>query len=521
MPRRWIIITCLLLFAVPIIPAQARDVLAQDVCIVEADQVVDGSLFAFCEELYIEGTVNGDVYGASIYTVITGTVNGSLYMVGGQMDVYGDIQADLHYAGAVLRLNPLPVLDSSLRGLRDGVEVEAITRTVRSIKAFTLSTFIYPDTVVEAGIVDAGYQLVIEGDVNAEVSFWGSTFILNGRIDGNTYALVGDPNSDSSQIETLLLPSRLDVQLFNPGLTVGEDGEITGLLSYQGPVAGLINGTISQTPNYVPPEPVVLTLDEPGFLTRYLEALGREFSTLLIIGVLVVFFASNFLQAPVSNLRSRPFASLGVGLLGFLLSFPIVLIILLLSLSLLGVLFILGFRGVVIAITLVLGLVNIGGISIFYFVAIFVTRALVGLAIGRLLLRVMMNRNDVDDHRWLQYLALAVGVFLIAVASSLPFIGILVNATALFLGLGSILIIVMAQIERFRQTAPAPAPDGYRPSPAVIRTHRISADTPHATTLTPTLTDPPASGLLAHEEGLAPPGTHNLPEGFDWQFFDD
>src|SRR5690606_37789889 len=264
------------------------------------------------------------------------------------------------------------------------------------------------------------------------------------------------PASDSSQIETLLLPLNLDLSLLNPGLTVGEDSEIRGLLSYRGPVQGEIDGTLALEPNYVPPPINIINFDEPDFFTLYFEALGSEFATLVIIGLIVVFFGSSLLHSPIANLRTRPFASLGVGLLGFLLSFPIVLIILALSLSLLGILFIVGFRGVVIAIAVVLGLVNIGGVSIFYFIAIFVARALAGLAIGRLTLRLAFNRQDVDEHRWLQYVALILGVFIVSMLISLPMIGIILNAMVLFLGLGAILIAVLAQIERFRSSAPAP-----------------------------------------------------------------
>lgn len=518
--RKILIICCLLISTT--LTVSARDVLSDDICIVAEDETINGTLFAFCEELYIEGTVHGDVFGATIRTVINGQVDGSLYMLGGQLDIYGTIEKDIHYAGAVLRVNPVRLEEANTVIVDDEVDSPVI-HTTQSIKALTLSTTLSSTTLVEDGVINVGYQLIMNGDIASEVSFWGSTFVLNGLIDGNVYAVVGDPESDSSQIETLLLPLNFDLSLLNPGLIVSTDSEITGLLSYRGPTEGHIEGVLAQAPNYVAPDTTVLTLAQPNFLILYFEALGREFSTLAIIGLIILFFANNFLQAPVANLRSRPFASLGVGLLGFLLSFPIVLIILVLSLSLLGFLFVIGFRGVVIAIALVLGLVNVGGASIFYFVAIFVTRALVGLAIGRLTLRLVFNRQDVDEHRWLQYLALILGVFIIAMMISLPIIGIILNATTLFLGLGAILNVVLTQLSRFRNTSPTPRPAWYTPTPAIVRERRFNGNLQQASV--PDLPPMPTSmlaGQPSEEPADAPkPGTENLPDGFDWEFFED
>ncbi|GAB5494217.1 MAG: hypothetical protein Phog2KO_44320 [Phototrophicaceae bacterium] len=516
---RKILIICSVLISVTF-TATARDVLSDDICIVAEDETIDGTLFAFCEELYIDGTVDGDIFGATVRTVINGEVNGSLYMVGGQLDIYGTVEKDIHYAGAVLRVNPITFNESDEVSSSD----ELIIHTTRSIKALTLSTTLSSATLVEDGVINVGYQLIMNGDIASEVSFWGSTFVLNGLIDGNVYAVVGDPQSDSSQIETLLLPLNFDLSLLNPGLIVGADSEITGLLSYRGPIEGEIQGLLAQDPNYVPPDTTVLTLAQPNFLILYFEALGREFSTLAIIGILILFFASNFLQAPVANLRTRPFASLGVGLLGFLLSFPIILIVLVLSLSLLGFLFIIGFRGVVIAIALVLGLVNIGGASIFYFVAIFVTRALVGLAIGRLTLRLVFKRQDVDEHRWLQYVALILGVLIIAVLISLPIIGIILNAMTLFLGLGAILNVVLAQFSRFRNTPSVPRATWYTPSPSIIRERHFSGDLQQAS-LSPQVPPIPTamldSQVSERPDDVPAPGSENLPDGFDWDFFED
>ena len=163
-----------------------------------------------------------------------------------------------------------------------------------------------------------------------------------------------------------------------------------------------------------------------------------------------------------------------------------------------------------------LGLVNIAGISVFYFVAIFGARALVGLAFGRVILRIGFRRNDIDDKRWMPFLALFIGVGFLSLVAALPIVGILVNAFALFLGLGAILNVFIASFRRIRDAAPSPAPLWVAPSPLGIRDRRIG-DSAMLETSPPIIIPP-----LIEEQTKPPlPGTQNLPEGFDWRFFED
>ena len=509
MLHRLLLLTVLLLLLA--MPVAARDILSGEDCIVEAEQTINGTLFVLCETLQIHGTVNGDVYGATIRSIIDGRVNGSVYLVAIQMDVTGQVSQDLHFGGMVLQLNPPSEEEAA-------IPPETMLRLSRSVKAITLSTTLFDHTRIEEGILTLGYQLIMHGNVDNEVNFWGSTLIIDGAVEGNVYATVGDPTSDSSQLEALLIPLRLDLDLQNPGLIVNDSALISGNLDYWGPSEGdIASGTVEGTTAFTSTSVVLTTLDEPETLSLYLDQFGREFSTLLVIGILALFGMNKLLQSPLGNLRARPFASLAVGMLGFLLSFPIVLIVLLLSLAILGFFYLIGLQAVVVAVGIVLGLVNISGISLFYFVAIFGARALVGLALGRAILRIGFARNDIDDKRWLPFLALLLGVTLLSLVAALPVIGILANALALFLGLGAVLNVAITSFRRIRDAAPSPTPLWYAPSPAVLR-ERSTGETPAVLeTSAPIIVPPPL------EEQTKPPlpGVQNLPEGFDWSFFED
>jgi hypothetical protein len=512
MLQRLLLLTVLCLLLVS--PVAARDILSGADCIVEADTTIEGTLFAFCETLQIHGVVNGDVYGATIRSIIDGRVNGNVYLVALQMDVTGQISQDLHFGGIVLRLNPPPAEETTI----PPVEPAQVLRLSRSIKAVTLSTTLFDNSRVEEGILTLGYQLIMRGNVDNEVNFWGSTLIIDGSVEGDVNATVGDPSSDSSQLEALLIPLRLDLELENPGLIVSDTAFITGDLDYWGPIEGEVAaGVVVGTTVFTSTSVVLTTLDEQETLSLYLDQFGREFSSLLVIGIIALLGMNKLLQSPLGNLRARPFASLAVGMLGFLLSFPIVMIVLLLSLAILGFFYLIGLQAVVVAVGIVLGLVNIGGISVFYFVAIFGARALVGLALGRAILRIGFARTDIDDKRWMPFLALFIGVAVLSLVAALPGIGILANALALFLGLGAVLNVVITSFRRIRDAAPAPTPLWYAPSPAITR-ERHTGEIPAVLETTPPLIVPPP---LEDQTKPPLPGVQNLPEGFDWSFFED
>ncbi|MCA9896467.1 MAG: hypothetical protein KC615_25975, partial [Anaerolineae bacterium] len=80
--RKWPFIRVLsLLLILLILPPSlifARDIRQGNECLVEQGEVVEGNLFALCEDLIIDGTVNGSVLGAALRAVINGDVNGSI-----------------------------------------------------------------------------------------------------------------------------------------------------------------------------------------------------------------------------------------------------------------------------------------------------------------------------------------------------------------------------------------------------------------------------------------------------------
>ncbi len=466
--------------------AWARDIRQGDQCLVDTNETIQGNLFALCRTLQIKGTVNGDVLGAATEAKITGKVTGDVYMLSGQLEISGEIGHDVHFAGAVLRLMPTAKLGE----------------TTSDLMSLSLSTTVDAGTSIPGNITAAGYQLVLNGTVGSEVSFWGSALIVNNEVGSDVDAQVGDSQSMGvSQVQTLIVPFGWDVELVNPGLTVSDKGSIGGHLKYSAVTPGLITGKVTGDTVFTQVAAQadlsqMIQNEKQNAAQILFNAAFHEFVILLLIGLVALTLVPRQFQVPLRALQSRTLPSTGMGLLAFIVSFPITIVMLILIVLVLIVplillqldgLFVFLFSGTLIG---AWG----GGASVFYFTAIFVSRAIVALLIGRIIVRAAIGD---DGSQRIAYISLVVGVVLFSIIVSLPAVGIIVSALSAFMGLGSILIAMNGQLRSLREQAPLTA---LRVKPSVA-----AGRLPARSFAPPML-----------EDGSRAPGMDNLPEGFDW-----
>lgn len=484
---RWLIVLLVLLTASTV---SARRFLQAQTCVLDSETTLSGTLFVLCQELVIDGDLDGNLIGAAMNATIYGNVYDGVYLVGGQLDVYGTVHEDLHYAGPVLNLH-------------SSANFESIHA---DLFAVTMSTHIAPEITLPGSILAAGYQLLIEGDVNGEVNFWGSALELGGQIGGDLTADVGDTTNETgtAELETLFLFLPVELNLVNSGLRLAEDAQIGGDLRYRAPTEGDLSPDMVQGELFfdeIITQPQIADLSDEATLRkefrRYVGAGIREFATLAVVGMMGLVFAPVLTQAPIRNLRRRPLTSLGVGTLTFLLSFPVVVIAVVISVLVVLTLTLFQLGNLILASVVVLTLLDVGGASLFYFVAIFVARSIVSLAFGRLLLRLIFE--DDGSSRFL-YLSLIFGALLIGFAVSLPFVGWLINALVLFLGLGAIVNLLQAQLRTIREG------NGYNTYAVPL------SERPH----TPINVQHPKQSLLPSQRPRHDVGLDNLPEGFVW-----
>jgi hypothetical protein len=224
----------------------------------------------------------------------------------------------------------------------------------------------------------------------------------------------------------------------------------------------------------------------------------------MFVAALCLFAIPRQIQAPIVELQAHPISTLGVGMLSFILSFPIVLILAILSLFFMFILTYLPLEDVTLFSGIVLGLANIGAASVFYFTAIYIARVVVALALGRFIFRVFRLGSDGHNIRT-SFLHVAVGFIVLSVLGSVPLVGKMFTAIALFLGLGAILSVVRSQMQRLRESSGSPTP----PPPIHFQVKR-SPPLPYfpedAVRFAPPILDEPPDTI----------GTSNLPEGFNW-----
>jgi hypothetical protein len=464
--------------------SSAHDIIRGDECVVADDEVIAGDVFVLCRTFRLDGVIQGNLFGAAFYVEINGSVTNDVYVIAGQLDVSGELGEDLLFGGAVLRVH-------------DGTR---FTHARSNLIGAALSTTIFDNVAVPDSIVLLGYQLIINGSVDGAISFWGSALYINGPVGGNVTATVGDPDSDASQLQTLLIPFRLDVQLIRPGLVVTQNARVDGQLTYSAPARGRIDGALAQEAVFneiiTRPDFTQINLDDEEnttWLTLYLTEALREAVTLGLIGLAGLVMGPRTLQAPIANLRWRPFSSVGIGILTFLMSFAAFFaLFVLLALAVLFFLF-LRLGDMAIISLMAIGALNIGGASTFYFVAIYLSRVVVCLAIGRVIIWYVLGD---DGTARIQYFSLGAGISLLALLVYLPFVGALINLLALAFGLGAIALMLLRTRTTTGQRRPLPV----TPPDQSIDLRQIPP---------PTISDTPASG----------PGMDNLPEGFSFRWW--
>ena len=470
--------------------AFARGIQQGENCSVPADAVIQGTLFVFCQTLDIAGRVEGNVIGIGLRATISGDVSGNVYLAGLELDVSGAVDGDLHYVGLMLELA------SADAGRRHVVRGQLIFAAL-SFSLDSEAEFFGPITGV-------GYQALIDGEVRGEVNYWGSAFALNNELDGDVYATVGNPESDVSDVETLLLPLGIEFSPATPGLVITGKGRIRGDLEYSGPAEATIEGQISGAVKHYSTIPVFIPeLPERGLATLVYDNFKREFTVLLTVGILGIAFAGRRFRYPLTQLRRRPAHSFVIGMLLFIISFPITLILLLATLAIVLLPLILHLEAVALPLGVFLGLVDIGLIGSFYFCAIFAARAVFALGLGRLVMQVATGRANA---RRRPRISILIGVALLALLTSLPGVGFLFNAGALFLGLGAIASSTMGWLRTMRRgRLGGAAPAGVSGWPAQDQTQPANVAIPTQAQVPP---------LLPAELGL-----YDLPAGFDPDFF--
>ncbi|MCJ7434811.1 MAG: hypothetical protein MUO77_15115 [Anaerolineales bacterium] len=395
-----------LLLAVFIFPTSAR---ADDGIIygekVPAGTTVDHDVFLVGQNVSVEGTVNGNVFILGNQVLISGKVNGSLVMIAQNAAIGGEVSGAVYTIALTLDLPEKAALTRDLYAATVSLTSKPTSQIGRHLFALGL---------------DAG---------------------LNGQIGGDLHTTVGP------------------IQLYNGLMRLLGFEELTIELHFEMPAG---NPGAMQSPVVRPR--MRLKLQQP-ISTFDWSAWGmgilRDWGVLFVLGLAGLWLLRKPLENSGAPLRTRPWRTLGIGLLVLVITLNLFLVALLiiamifalgLGLNSIGLwqvslaLWILAYSSLAIALTLL-------WLFIVYGTKILVSYHLVSW---------LMDRFILQKALWLNILALFLGALLYALLRSVPYVGWGFGLLIIAAGMGSAWI-------AYRDSSQPPQPLPMRPPVKVAK----------------------------------------------------
>jgi cytoskeletal protein CcmA (bactofilin family) len=434
LPRLLVLLT-LLALAFPALGAEFR----HDTNLkIPAEETIKDDLYAVGETITIDGIVEGDLIAFAKDIIINGEVRGDVIAAAQTIEASGTLGDDVRVAGQALKFGPKAKI---------GGDVIAGGMSLETEKGSTIA----------GDFIFGGYQALLAGQIDKDLLAGLANLQLAGKVGGDAEVFFesdGDPPPINSM--TGGQPVRIQMPQVPGGLTLENTAEVDGKLKYTSKrdakideaakVTGGVSHEVPQTeaaqPNAPPPPP------QNEALALFYSRL-RHFLCAAMIGLVVFLVLPKSSLAWADNIRTRPFASLAGGILGFIGFF-------ILAIGLFFATIVIGVGAGAATLTELVPTVIFGGtigvvVLCFVFVifVFFLGQAVVGLALGRLLLR--------KDNFGSRLIAFLVGLLLVTLLLSIPKAGLLMFCLVFLFGLGGYTL-WLAGFEPVTDTVPPTSP---------------------------------------------------------------
>ena len=350
------------------------------------------------------------------------TVTEDLYVMGGEVEIAGTVTRDLNVLAGDLTITDTGRVEGNINAAAGNADLSGIVR--RSVRVAAgdveISSAVGGDVVVAGGNVTIDEGASIQGDVVLA----GGDVVIRGEVAGDVRGSAGSIVIDA--------PVGGDVKLKSDDIELGDGAQIAGRFEYTSDNEAEIDDQAVITGEIDRNEPDRFS---PGDnLIGWLSSPLLHIVWLLVAGDVLILLIPRACVAVANGVRHRPLPSFGLGLL-LLIVTPIVILILFFT--------VIGWP--------------IAFIGLFAFlVALYLSEAFVGLAIGRFILP---NRWG-DEGRGFNLLAMTLGVLILAGIRLIP-VPYLSDAIALvvaIIGLGAVVVGARGRAN------PAPPPSyGYAP----------------------------------------------------------
>ncbi len=315
--------------------------------------VVKGDVYAVARTLLVDGTIEGDLLASGGSLVIQGKVGQDARIAGGQVSVTGTIGRNLTVAGGNLEL----------------------TRTGS----------------VTGGLVAAAGNIIAGAPVGRDAKIAAGNLTVSNQISGNLHVAAGRIRMTSNAV------LEGDLMVWSDEAPLIDDyAQLKGTVIHK------------SLPEFETPSREKL-LGAVAAVWMFLKAMS--FISTLILGLLLIYLFPSYEQTLAGSLRTRPWASLGVGFAVLVLA-PVL--------------------SVMLAVTLVgapLALILMG----LYFIALYIARIPVLIWAGAAVAG-LFKRSPRPG--W----ALVIGLLIYSVVTLIPFVGGLICLFVLLFGLGALFL---------------------------------------------------------------------------------
>jgi len=449
--RRFLIVFGLLALVSMVLaaPVLAADIRTKDVIVI--DQDVNDDLYLFASSITVNATVHGDLIAAGGDIVVNGVIEGDLWAAAGKIHINGTVADDVRFAGSDLKLGPSGQVGDDLFAAGFGFGADS-------------------GSAIASDVFVAGYQALLGGDIGGDVKAAVGGFEISGHVVGDVEVEVGEPDPEFEQWSMFMrMNPYMPEHIIGSGLTIEEDAQIDGELTYTSPVTvdvpdEVVGGAIVyQTP--VPEEveaPVVKVPEVPaGALTaaavvtwfiRWIVGMIRNFVTLLIIGVLLLWLAPKWFKEVVRHWKEKPLHSMGWGFavwLAFFIAVPALFVVMILLVVIVGLATLGGLVFPIAGTFMVLESALVVGFSI---IAIYITKVAFSYLIGWLILK---NTASGWVDRAMGLIPLLIGLVIFVLVRSIPFLGALFSFVVTIFGLGAIWLLAWVRIYKSKGAASA------------------------------------------------------------------
>ena len=169
-------------------------------------------------KITLNGTVTGDVLlvGETIIVSDTAVIDGNLFIAGADLTVNGQVTGSVFGGSSALELGASALVG---RNMYYG--------------GFSLNTV--EGSVVSKDLFAAGYQALLSGAIDRDLSFAGAAVELNNQIGRNATLDIGnveEASQSNSWIAVNPYISRYVDTVIQPGIRVSDSASIGGKLSY-------------------------------------------------------------------------------------------------------------------------------------------------------------------------------------------------------------------------------------------------------------------------------------------------